>query len=54
VVREKLHRWQRDADLSCVRDPEGLEKLSEVEADECRKLWDDVAAVLKKAGEKKE
>jgi hypothetical protein len=27
-------------------------KLSDAEADECRKLWDDVAAVLKKAGEK--
>jgi hypothetical protein len=29
-------------------------RLSDAEADQCRKLWDDMAAVLKKAEEKKE
>jgi serine/threonine-protein kinase len=53
-VRQKMKYWQSDADLTCLRDKDAIRKLSEDERDECRKLWEEVAAVLKKTGEKKE
>jgi hypothetical protein len=52
VVRDKLHHWQTDTDLASIRDPDALAKLAETEADECRKLRGDVAAVMKKASDK--
>jgi len=42
-----LHNWQTDADLADLRDPEPLAKLPEPEQEACRKLWADVAALLK-------
>jgi serine/threonine-protein kinase len=54
VVHQKMKHWQTDADLAGLRDQEDLPKLPEAERDECRQLWDDVAALLKKVETKKE
>jgi hypothetical protein len=38
-------------DLAGIRDPQPLAKLPEPEQEACRKLWADVAALVKKAQE---
>jgi serine/threonine-protein kinase len=43
-----LHVWQQDAALSCVRDAQALTKLPQEERDAWRKLWADVAELLRK------
>jgi serine/threonine-protein kinase len=48
VVQQQMKHWQTDTDLAGVRDKEALEKLPETERDAWHKLWDDVAALLKK------
>jgi serine/threonine-protein kinase len=48
-VRRRLAHWQQDADLASVRDPQALDLLLEDERRPWRQLWDDVAALLKKA-----
>ena len=53
VMRAKLEHWQRDCELASVRDPASLEKLAADEREAWRKLWADVAALLKKAGDAK-
>jgi tetratricopeptide (TPR) repeat protein len=53
VVRAKLERWQRNTDLAGVRDADALKKLSAQEQEAWRKLWADVAELLKKAGNAK-
>jgi serine/threonine-protein kinase len=50
AVRATLTHWQGDADLVSIRAPEALKKLPAGEQEPCRKLWADVAALLKKAG----
>jgi hypothetical protein len=40
---------QTDADLAGIRDPQPLAKLPEPEQEACRRLWADVASLLKKA-----
>jgi tetratricopeptide (TPR) repeat protein len=47
-VRRALGRWQRDPDLSGLRDAPELAKLPSDEQEACRKLWADVEALLKK------
>jgi tetratricopeptide (TPR) repeat protein/tRNA A-37 threonylcarbamoyl transferase component Bud32 len=47
----QLRHWQEDADLISLRDPAALEKLPEAERAECKRLWAEVAALLKKAVE---
>jgi serine/threonine-protein kinase len=54
TVKQQLKHWQSDADLAGLRDKLVLGVLPDAERDDCRKLWEEVAAVLKKAGEKKE
>jgi hypothetical protein len=49
AVRGTLSHWQEDADLAGVRDADALAKLPEAEQAEWKKLWADVAAVLKAA-----
>jgi hypothetical protein len=44
---------QTDPDLAGLRDPAPLAKLPDPEQEVCRKLWADVAALLKKAQEAK-
>src|SRR5581483_10546253 len=49
-VQDQLKHWQDDTDLTGVRDPKALAKLPAEEQTAWRKLWDDVAALVKKAG----
>ena len=49
-MQTTLEHWQRDTDLAGVRDPAALEKLTAEEQEAWRKLWADVAELLKKAG----
>jgi len=46
---QALRHWQKDTDLSGLRDAAALAKLSADERAACEKLWADVAALLKKA-----
>ena len=48
-MRDTLEHWQRDTDLAGVRDADALKKLSAEEQEAWRKLWADVAELLKKA-----
>ena len=50
-VRQSLGHWQRDPDLAGLRDPAGLAKLPPDEPEACRKLWAEVAALLKRASQ---
>ena len=50
---KNLQHWQTDPDLAVIRDPQPLAKLPEPEQETCRKLWADVAELLKKVQEKK-
>jgi hypothetical protein len=47
-VRERLAHWRQDSDLASVRDPAALDRLPDDERQQWRKLWDDVAALLRK------
>jgi tetratricopeptide (TPR) repeat protein len=49
AVRQQMRHWQTDPDLASVRDKETLAKLPEDERKAWRKLWADVAALLKRA-----
>jgi tetratricopeptide (TPR) repeat protein/serine/threonine protein kinase len=49
LVQKKLRHWQQDPDLTELREPAALAKLSEAEQRVCRQLWDDVAALLEQA-----
>ena len=51
LTQAKLQSWQRNTDIATVRDPEALKKLPADDQALWRKLWDDVAQLLKKAGE---
>jgi tetratricopeptide (TPR) repeat protein len=46
-----LAHWKVDPDLAGIRDPDALAKFPEAEREEWRKLWADVDALLKRAGE---
>jgi hypothetical protein len=50
-VRKTLQHWQNDPDLAGVRESEALIQLPEAERDAWRKLWAEVAAVDKAAGQ---
>jgi serine/threonine-protein kinase len=47
VVVQKLQHWQEDPDLAALRDKNAVDKLPEGERDACRKLWADVAALVR-------
>ncbi len=47
-----LRHWKEDSDLAGVREADALAKLLLDEQDAWRRLWADVDAALKKAGEK--
>ena len=51
-VRPDALAGQKDADLGAIRDSDAAAKLPAVEQGVCKKLWADVAALLKKAQEK--
>jgi hypothetical protein len=44
-----LRHWQQDTDLAGLRDPDALASLPADEQAACRRLWADVAALLKQA-----
>jgi serine/threonine-protein kinase len=48
-IQKTLSRWQADAELAGLRDPDALAKLPSAEGQECQALWDDVDALLKRA-----
>jgi eukaryotic-like serine/threonine-protein kinase len=48
-VRKTLTRWQAEPDLAGLREPDVLETWSAEERQECLALWNEVAAVLKRA-----
>ncbi|HWE37391.1 MAG TPA: tetratricopeptide repeat protein [Isosphaeraceae bacterium] len=50
VVRQVLRHWQDDADLAGIRDDADLATLPEADRAACKRLWDDVAALLARAG----
>jgi serine/threonine-protein kinase len=52
AVLKTMQHWQQDTDFTNVRG-DALAKLPEAERNEWRKLWEDVAELLKKAQEKK-
>jgi hypothetical protein len=50
-IRLTLHPWLDDLDIACVRGPEALAMLPEVERQARQELWGQVDATLKR-GEK--
>jgi tetratricopeptide (TPR) repeat protein len=50
-AQKAVRHWQKDTDLTGVRDEAALEKLPEGERAEWKNLWADVAAMLKKGDE---
>jgi serine/threonine-protein kinase len=48
-VHKILARWREDPDLAGLRDPDALEKLPPAERQECRALWGDHDALLRRA-----
>jgi hypothetical protein len=46
-----MTHWQRDTDLTGVRDPKALEKLPQDERTPWQKLWKDVGTLLAKTQE---
>jgi hypothetical protein len=48
-----MQHWQHDPDFNGVRGPDALARLPEAEREDWRKLWDDVAATLAQAQERK-
>jgi tetratricopeptide (TPR) repeat protein len=49
LVQRQLQHWQKDPDLTGLRDKDALAKLPEAEREACRKLWADVDALLRRA-----
>jgi eukaryotic-like serine/threonine-protein kinase len=48
-VQKTLARWRQDPPLAGLRDPDALEKLPPAERQECRTLWGDLDALLRRA-----
>ena len=52
-VGNTLAHWKEATDLASIRDPDAVAKLPGDELEACKKLWGDVAELLKKVEEKK-
>jgi tetratricopeptide (TPR) repeat protein len=52
-VEDKLEHWQRDRDLTAVRDKDSLSAMPEPERERWQKLWADVNALLEQATKKR-
>ncbi len=52
-VRQKLTEWRTDPELTGIREPAELAKLSVEEQTDCRNIWTDVKAVLDSASKPK-
>jgi serine/threonine-protein kinase len=53
LIAARMQHWRQDADLVGLRDPDAVAKLPAEEQEACRKLWDEVEAVLRKTESKK-
>jgi serine/threonine-protein kinase len=49
AVREALTQWRADPELAGLRDPAALDQLPPAERQECRALWGDLDALLRRA-----
>jgi serine/threonine protein kinase/Flp pilus assembly protein TadD len=49
LVQQRLQHWQKDEDLTSVRDPKAIAKLPAEEQEAYTKLWADVDSLLSKA-----
>jgi tetratricopeptide (TPR) repeat protein len=47
-IRQTLQYWEKDADFASIREPAAVANLPNDEQEACKKLWADVAALLKK------
>ena len=52
-IRQTPPHRQKDLDLAGIRDPAAVAKLPADEQEACKKLWADVAGLLKKLEEKR-
>jgi tetratricopeptide (TPR) repeat protein/serine/threonine protein kinase len=52
AARQMLRHWQRDPDLTTLRDQDAVDKLPQAERDACRQLWADVDALLRRTQQK--
>jgi tetratricopeptide (TPR) repeat protein/tRNA A-37 threonylcarbamoyl transferase component Bud32 len=52
LMAQRLAHWQKDADLSAVRDKKWLDAMPETDRRRWQQLWADVEALLKKAPDK--
>jgi hypothetical protein len=50
LARAAMLRWKQERYLAGIRNKDALQKLPESERTVFQKLWDDVDAVLKRAG----
>jgi len=48
-VQQSLARWGTDRDLAGLRDPDALDRLPPAERQECRTLWADIDALIRRA-----
>ena len=48
LVRQKLEHWKDDTDLAGIRDEAAVKGLPEDEQKDCRALWAEVDALLKR------
>ncbi len=53
LVQKRLKHWLDDTDLAGIRDKDALAKLAADERETCKRLWADVAELLKKANDAK-
>jgi serine/threonine-protein kinase len=51
-IRLTLNHWQRDDDLAGIRDKDAIAKLLPEEQEVCKKLWAEVAGLLKRVEKK--
>jgi hypothetical protein len=50
-VQDRLRHWQRDSELSGLRDEAALARLPAEDREDCRQLWTEVEALLRMGGE---
>jgi superkiller protein 3 len=50
LARRALRHWQKDPDLTSLRDRDALAKLAQAGREACRRLWADVDDLLRHAG----
>jgi serine/threonine-protein kinase len=49
LVRQTLTHWQHDPDLTGLRDPGELDRMTAEERKDCQALWEEIERVLKRA-----